>query len=104
MHNRTPVRISEKEGRMTTATTIDQTLPAGTWRVDLVHSSIGFAVKHMVVSTFRGRFEDYDVTLETVDGTPRLTGTVKTDSIKVKDDDLAAHLAAPDFFDTQRFP
>jgi polyisoprenoid-binding protein YceI len=87
-----------------TTTTIDQTLPAGTWRVDAVHSSIGFAVKHMVVSTFRGRFEDYDVTLETVDGAPRLTGTVKTDSIKVKDDDLAAHLAAPDFFDSQRFP
>jgi polyisoprenoid-binding protein YceI len=93
-----------KESLVATTTTIDQTLPAGTWRVDAVHSSIGFAVKHMVVSTFRGRFEDYDVTLETVDGAPRLTGTVKTDSIKVKDDDLAAHLAAPDFFDTERFP
>jgi polyisoprenoid-binding protein YceI len=93
-----------KESLVATTTTIDQTLPAGTWRVDAVHSSIGFAVKHMVVSTFRGRFEDYDVTLETVDGAPRLTGTVGTDSIKVKDDDLAAHLAAPDFFDTERFP
>jgi polyisoprenoid-binding protein YceI len=44
------------------STTITQ-IPAGTWSADKVHSSVGFAVKHMVVSTFRGRFEDFDATL-----------------------------------------
>ena len=40
-----------------------------------VHSTVGFAVKHMVVSTFRGRFEDYDATLTAAeDGTLRLDG------------------------------
>jgi polyisoprenoid-binding protein YceI len=41
-------------------------LPAGTYRVDPVHSSASLAVKHMVVLTFHGRFEDFDATL-TVD-------------------------------------
>jgi polyisoprenoid-binding protein YceI len=76
-----------------------------TWTVDPVHSTVGFAVKHMVVSTFRGRFEDYDATL-TADahGTLRLEGRVAADSIVVKDENLAAHLKAPDFFDTERHP
>ena len=37
-----------------------QDISTGTWSIDKVHSHVGFAVKHMVVSTFRGRFEDYD--------------------------------------------
>jgi polyisoprenoid-binding protein YceI len=82
------------------------TIPtASRWAVDKVHSNVGFAVKHMVVSTFRGRFEDYDATLTAnEDGTLRLEGTVKAGSIVVKDDNLAAHLTAPDFFDTARYP
>ena len=46
---------------MSTATAAtDGRLTAGTWKIDRVHSHVGFAVKHMVVSTFRSRFEDYD--------------------------------------------
>ena len=81
-------------------------IPAGsTWTLDAVHSTVGFAVKHMIVSTFRGRFEHYDATLvASDDGTLRLTGRVAADSIVVKDPDLAAHLQSPDFFDTERHP
>ena len=80
-----------------------QQLPAGTWKVDPVHSSAGFAVKHMVVATFRGRFEDFDATLEVgEDGSANLVGTVDPRSIVVKDENLAGHLQGPDFFDTER--
>jgi polyisoprenoid-binding protein YceI len=81
-------------------------VPAGTtWTVDPVHSSVGFAVKHMVVATFRGRFDDFDATLRAdADGTLHLSGRVRAGSIVVKDEDLAAHLAAPDFFDTANHP
>ena len=89
-------------------TAITATTPIGantTWAVDPVHSTVGFAVKHMVVSTFRGRFEDYDATLTAnEDGTLRLEGRVSADSISVKDENLATHLKAPDFFDTERHP
>jgi polyisoprenoid-binding protein YceI len=81
-------------------------VPAATrWTVDKVHSNVGFAVKHMVVSTFRGRFEDYDATLTAnEDGSLRLEGTVRADSLSVKDENLAAHLTSPDFFDTAQYP
>ena len=72
----------------------------GTWVLDPVHSSASFAVKHMVVSTFRGRFEKFDATL--TDG--KLVGTVDVGSIVVKDENLAAHLQSPEFFDAERHP
>jgi polyisoprenoid-binding protein YceI len=88
---------------MSTATT--QPLATGTWSIDKVHSHVGFAVKHMVVSTFRGRFEEYDGQLAVdEDGAPRLEGSVEVDSIVVKDENLAGHLKAPDFFDSERYP
>jgi polyisoprenoid-binding protein YceI len=88
---------------MSTATAAG--LAQGTWQIDRVHSHVGFAVRHMAVSTFRSRFEDYEGAL-TVDpaGAPRLEGSVAVDSLKVADENLAAHLSAPDFFDSERYP
>jgi polyisoprenoid-binding protein YceI len=87
------------------AVATSQQLPTGTWQLDKVHSSAGFAVKHMVVATFRGRFEDFDATLEVgEDGAAKLVGIVRADSIVVKDENLAAHLKSPEFFDVERYP
>jgi len=83
----------------------ETTIPAGTYTLDKVHSHVGFAIKHMVVATFRGRFEEYDATLEVgPDGSPRLVGTVGVGSIEVKDENLAGHLQSPEFFDAERHP
>ncbi|HEX3511309.1 MAG TPA: YceI family protein [Solirubrobacteraceae bacterium] len=82
-----------------------EAIKAGTWSIDKVHSHAGFAVKHMVVSTFRGRFEEYDGSLTVgEDGRPQLQGSVVVDSIVVKDENLAGHLKSPDFFDTAQYP
>jgi polyisoprenoid-binding protein YceI len=91
---------------MSAAATETQTkLPVGTWKLDPTHSSASFAVKHMVVATFRGRFENIDATLTVgEDGAGRLEGTVDASSIVVKDENLQAHLGSPDFFDTERYP
>jgi polyisoprenoid-binding protein YceI len=88
------------------ATATTQTVaPAGTWQVDPIHSTASFAVKHMVVATFRGQFDDFDASLTVDDvGAAKLVGTVKVDSIVVKDENLAGHLKSPEFFDTERFP
>jgi polyisoprenoid-binding protein YceI len=85
-------------------TRTDSLIPAGSWKVDPVHSSVGFEVKHMVVSTFRGDFREFDAVLENEDGTPKLTGTALVASVDVRDENLSAHLASPDFFDAERSP
>jgi polyisoprenoid-binding protein YceI len=81
-------------------------IPAGTrWSADTTHSSVGFAVKHMVVSTFRSQFDAYDATLTAAeDGTLRLEGSVDAGSLTLKDENLAAHISSAEFFDTERFP
>jgi polyisoprenoid-binding protein YceI len=81
------------------ATDIAQDRFAGTWNFNPVHSSADFSVKYLV-ATFRGRFEDVQATF--TDG--QLTGAVKTTSIVVKDENLAAHLQTPDFFDAENHP
>ncbi len=77
----------------------------GNWTIDTIHSHVGFSVKHMVVATFRGRFEEYDGSLSSSPaGTPVLQGRVNVDSLVVKDENLAGHLKSPDFFDTASYP
>lgn len=85
-------------------TVLEQQIPAGIWQADKVHSTIGFAVKHSGVATFRGSFTDYDATLTVRDGEPRLTGVVRAASVDVRDKNLAGHLQSPDFFDVERTP
>lgn len=80
----------------TTATT--------TWTADPVHSTANFAVKHMVVATFRGAFADVSGTLDLTGDQPRVVGEVDVASIQVKDENLYGHLQSPDFFDAARTP
>lgn len=79
-------------------------LPVGTWKLDPTHSSASFAVKHMIVATFRGRFENFDATLIVDADSAELVGTVDASSLVVKDENLQGHLGAPDFFDLERYP
>jgi polyisoprenoid-binding protein YceI len=88
---------------MTTAQ-LEKTIPAGVWKSDPVHSSIGFSVKHMVVATFRGAFTDFAVTLSNEDGEPRLYGAATVESVDVRDENLKGHLLSPEFFDAERTP
>jgi len=88
---------------MSTETISKQQIPAGTWSVDPVHSSIAFAVTHNGVTTFRSGFEKYDARL-TGGEEARLEGTVEVESIAIDEEMLKGHLLSPEFFDTQRFP
>jgi len=76
-----------------------QALPAGTWSVDKVHSTVGFALKYMA-GTFQGTFSEFGARLE--DGV--FSGSAEVASVQVRDANLEMHLQSPDFFDAERFP
>ena len=82
-----------------TTTEIRQALPTGTWHLDPVHSSIGFEIAYMG-GTFRGQFRDVEATIADGD----VTGSAQVASVDVKDENLAAHLQSPEFFDVERYP
>jgi polyisoprenoid-binding protein YceI len=80
---------------------------AATWDVDKVHSSVGFSVRHMMVSTVRGEFTSYQATAE-FDPTdpPKLSveATIDAASISTRNDARDKHLRSADFFDVEKFP
>ncbi len=78
-------------------------IPARTYVADPVHSSIGFAVVHNGVSTFRSGFGNYEARLSGGES-PRLAGTVDVAGIQVEEEQLKGHLLSPEFFDAERHP
>lgn len=84
---------------MATLTDTRRELPTGTWTLDPVHSTIGFELPYLA-GLFRGSFRDVDARL--AGGT--LTGSARVASVEVKDENLAAHLQSPEFFDVERHP
>lgn len=83
--------------------TIQLQIPTGTYVVDPVHSSIGFAVVHNGVSTFRSGFGGYEAKLRGGES-PRLEGSVDVASIQIEEPQLKGHLLSPEFFDAERYP
>jgi polyisoprenoid-binding protein YceI len=81
-------------------------VPAGTWNVDPTHSSVGFEVKHMMIATVRGRFTEFDGTIEAHEDLreSRVYGTAQVASIDTGHPERDAHLRSPDFFDADRHP
>ena len=82
--------------------TVEQTtvVPTGTWSLDPIHSSVGFAVTYSGSGTFRGGFKEVDARL--VDG--KLEGVAKVASVDIDEPQLAGHLHTPDFFDVEQHP
>jgi len=81
--------------------------PASTWELDPAHTGVQFAIRHLMVSTVRGRFGDVrgTVTLDDADPTrSSVTATIATASIDTGNAKRDAHLREPDFFDARRYP
>lgn len=84
--------------------TIERTIaPAGTWALDPVHSTVGFEVGYLA-GTFKGQFRDVDARLDVGETGASLEGSARVGSVDVKDENLAAHLQSPDFFDAETYP
>lgn len=88
-----------------TATASTTAIPTATWGIDPVHSTIGFAVKHLGISTYRGSFPGAEGSIETADGAiTAVTGKVGVAGLTTQDANLTGHLLAPDFFDAATYP
>lgn len=81
-------------------------VPTGTWKVDPAHSAVEFQVRHMMIATVRGRFAEFEGTIEARPdiADSRAYGSVRVSSIDTNQPDRDAHLRSPDFFDAERFP
>lgn len=81
-------------------------VPVGTWKVDPAHSAVEFQAKHMMIATVRGRFSEFEGTIEAAPdiNDSRAYGTVKVATIDTNQPDRDAHLRSPDFFDAERYP
>jgi polyisoprenoid-binding protein YceI len=83
--------------------------PAGTttWKIDPAHTSVEFSVKHMMITTVKGRFTEVDgiVTVDEADPSRSQADiTIKTASIDTREAQRDAHLKSADFFDVEQFP
>jgi polyisoprenoid-binding protein YceI len=91
--------------------TVDTTAPTTqvrtTWQIDPAHSLVEFSVRHMMISTVKGRFSGIKGTIVDVGDEPALSSVeVEIDpaSITTADTNRDAHLRSPDFFDVEQYP
>lgn len=81
--------------------------PLTTWAIDASHSEVGFSVKHLMISTVRGRFAGVSGTIQFAEGdysTAVAEVTIDASTIDTREEKRDAHLRSADFFDVEQFP
>jgi polyisoprenoid-binding protein YceI len=73
----------------------------GTWDIDPVHSTVGFSVRHMMVSKVRGYFREFTGEIVTAadPAESSVTATIDMNSIDTRQEQRDAHIRSADFFD-----
>ena len=73
----------------------------GTWDIDAAHSTVGFSVRHMMVSKVRGYFTKFSGEIVTAEDPAQstVTASIDMDSIDTRQEQRDAHIRSADFFD-----
>lgn len=77
------------------------------WKIDPAHTSVEFAVKHMMMTTVRGRFKELSGTISIDELNPDhsyVDVEIEAASVDTGAPDRDAHLRSPDFFDVEHYP
>ncbi len=87
---------------------INQTFAQTTvWKIDPVHSKIGFSVTHLIISEVEGRFNQFEGTVESVNedfSDSKIKFVLKTNSIFTDNENRDKDLKSANFFDVKKFP
>lgn len=78
-----------------------------TWSIDPAHSHVEFAVRHMMITTVKGRFGIVQGTVRIDDADharSEVDIAIDADSIDTREAQRDAHLKSADFFDVEKFP
>ena len=81
-------------------------LSTGTWGVDPVHSTVQFSIRHLGISSIRGRFTDVDASVDVGDdlSSSSLSATIGMGSIDTGNADRDGHVTSSDIFDAEANP
>lgn len=82
-------------------------MSATKWVIDPTHSTVGFKVKHLMISTVSGEFGSYEGSVETQGDSfadAKVSFTAKVDSITTLNEQRDGHLKSADFFDAATHP
>jgi polyisoprenoid-binding protein YceI len=91
----------------TTSTVPSTSASAARWVIDGSHSSVGFSVRHMMITNVRGEFEKLSGELTYDPRAPeatKLTASIEVASINTREPKRDEHLKSADFFDAEKFP
>jgi len=82
-------------------------LEKGAYQIDPAHTSVLFKINHMGMSTFVGRFNELDASLEFDPAhmeNAKLTALIKIPSIDVNNKDLEETLKGSSWFEAEKYP
>ena len=77
------------------------------WTLDAAHANVEFSIKHMMITTIRGRFQELEVDVEFDEQAPErssVVARVATASITTNQERRDAHLKSADFLDAENYP
>jgi polyisoprenoid-binding protein YceI len=77
------------------------------WTLDTAHANVEFSIKHMMITTIRGQFQELEVDVKFDEQAPERSSVVariKTASITTNQERRDGHLRSPDFLDTEKYP